>query len=506
MSEDSSLIDKVLVANVKQIQPINMEDIKDIEDIKKLFFDGEKNIEQRTTFLEEINRRSVNCCREIVDTVCSMYYMFENSINKKLLQSIVKNKSIDIDCRLNCARSIYDKNREEGYKCLHLLTNSIESLPSPIKLELIKTLLESEINKENTIKIATSLFNDERLECEYRYDCIVRITKDIKKYIKKYIEQIYYNFITYQKNHTRYRIMCSQYLLTDKKSEHREKTMEIISSFCLDETLDYNLRADAADTLLKYGDKKHKDIAKDIIFLLGRENSLDKTVYGNRQNVHDEDIESSTLESLRFIFSINTAVNYTFEDVCDYILETINDLEENSKNSVKSSILRISLDQSLYNGYNLRSILLKIYTIISNHKDSLSLKNRLIEELIDMANTCSSGHVSRLVNIFSGFSIDENTNVVNLKIGIKKEIQSVLIAKINYRIKKIEDENVKEKILEELSSSGNISEKKNLSFFFRSHICEIEEEIRNDYISQSLLTEQQFAEYFREAVVFFEES
>lgn len=506
MSEDSSSIEKVLKINEKEIHFIDVKNIEDIEDIKNLFFDGEKNIDVRITFLEEINKRSTNCCREIVDRVCSMYCMFENSINKKLLQAIVKNKSIDIDCRLNCARSIYDKNRDEGYKCLHILTDSIETLPSPIKLELVKTILESEINKENTIKIATSLFNDERLECEYRYDCIVRITRDIKKYIKKYIEQIYYNFITYQKNHTLYRILCSQYLLGDKKSEHREKTMEIVSSFCLDEKLDYNLRADAADTLLKYGDKKYKDIAKDIIFLLGRENSLDKTVYGNRQNVHDEDIESSTLNSLRFIFSINTPTNYTFEEVCDDIVELSKDLEENSKNSIKSSILRIYLDQSLYNGYNLKSILVKIYTIISTHRDSTSLKIRLVEELIDMANTCSSGHLSRLVNVFSGFSIDENLNVLNLKIGVKKEIQSVLVAKINYRIKKIEDENVKEKILEELCSSGNISEKKNLSFFFRSHICEIEEEIRNDYISQSLLTEQQFAEYFREAVVFFEES
>ena len=46
----------------------------------------------------------------------------------------------------------------------------------------------------------------------------------------------------------------------------------------------------------------------------------------------------------------------------------------------------------------------------------------MIEELIDMADTCSSGHISRIINVLSGFDINGMT--IGINIGWKKQIQS----------------------------------------------------------------------------------
>ena len=53
-------------------------------------------------------------------------------------------------------------------------------------------------------------------------------------------------------------------------------------------------------------------------------------------------------------------------------------------------------------------------------KDDLML--RMCEELIDMSDTCTTGHIYRIVNIFSGYDID-------IKIPVEEEVKSCIFAR-----------------------------------------------------------------------------
>ena len=59
------------------------------------------------------------------------------------------------------------------------------------------------------------------------------------------------------------------------------------------------------------------------------------------------------------------------------------------------------------------------------------MKDRLLEELVDMSGTCSSGFASRLVNVISGFGD------FNIRISWKDQIIANLTGRLNAKIKNI---------------------------------------------------------------------
>lgn len=308
--------------------------------------------------------------------------------------------------------------------------------------------------------------------------------------------------MTNSKNFTRYRILSCQYLFLNNK--YRDIVQKFLIEVCTDSGIDYNLRADASDTLLKHGDSDSRQIAREILLVLGRQNSFMKTTYGNSQNVHDEFIDDSIDKSLKSIMSIKIKEVIDFEK-CVQGIESlcIESYNKTQCDYVKSSIYRISVDQTLYNGYTLRSIASKVYSIIIVHENRESLLSRLVEELIDMSNTCSTGHISRLVNVFSGFMVDGV--VFNINIGIKKEIQNVLISSISNLINKMTDIDLRDKIVDEMSQSGNISQKPHLSYIFRQNLLSLESNLYSQYVDSKMIDVDTFREYFRDAVSFFEE-
>ena len=105
-----------------------------------------------------------------------------------------------------------------------------------------------------------------------------------------------------------YRILSAQYLLQncilDKDSI--ETIQKIILSFAQDIELDYDLRADAADLLLVLGTDEYKNIGRHIIVSLGNIDGNVKSVYDNKQNVHNQKIEESVKKILEVLLSFPT--------------------------------------------------------------------------------------------------------------------------------------------------------------------------------------------------------
>ena len=99
-------------------------------------------------------------------------------------------------------------------------------------------------------------------------------------------------FLNNIKNFTMYRILSAQYLLQnyDLDEDNLKNIQNIILSFAQDIELDYDLRADAADLLLVLGTDDYKNIGRHIIVSLGNIDGNVKSVYDNKQNVHNQKI------------------------------------------------------------------------------------------------------------------------------------------------------------------------------------------------------------------------
>ena len=61
------------------------------------------------------------------------------------------------------------------------------------------------------------------------------------------------------------------------------------------------------------------------------------------------------------------------------------------------------MDKAYYFNNTLSTIIVKLWSYIKNNENKKEMKKRLLEELEDMSGTCSSGFLSRLINVLSGF-------------------------------------------------------------------------------------------------------
>jgi hypothetical protein len=480
-------------------------------ELQKLFFDGEKSISFRSSVLHRLWTLNPEICLESTNKICSMFSFSKTSVFRKLLSYIVTESDNDISIRTECARVLYDDNKENGYQCFLCICNDkrAHSLSTPIRIDIIRTLMETDKHYNETLKLFIQILTDKKLPCEYRYKTLLSIQRDTtRSCIPKYIDEAYFTFVECNDITTNFRILASQYLLQKPGYPLKSKVEDIIIGFATDTALDYNIRADASDLLIRCGTPRGKIVGKEIITLLGRDNvGKNLNVYTNLQNVHDENIDASIESILLQISSIKCKekdgkfIDLSF--IWSEIETMTSRLSQEDRDKINSSLLRISIDQQIYSGsQTLKSVFCKVWQIIGEHTERDSLYIRMIDELIDMADTCSSGHLSRIVNILSGFTV--NGNIVSINIGWEKQLQSNLVARLNARIKLVDDEEKKYAILEEMMTPGGLDTKPKLSEFFRTNLLNIRDELYSEFVGEKHISDEQFEEYFRNAIEFFE--
>jgi hypothetical protein len=255
-----------------------------------------------------------------------------------------------------------------------------------------------------------------------------------------------------------------------------------------------------------------------------------KTVYDNAQNVHNKKIEESALPIIRFLLQKDQQNTQTYEMVTAEIDKLLIDRKIDSKN-IKLSLNRIAIDRSLYHNTSLTTILTKLLFYITSHENEDTkeeLLKRLWEELEDMAGTCSSGFLMRLLNTLSGFE-----EGLSLQISYEEQIVANFVGRLNYYTKyitssdspffheKYEDvlklcgcgldkeskedivETFQENVLAEMTeNTSNWSSRLNFSLFFRTYLSKLREELYQEF--KSFVTDTEFDLAIRRAISTYE--
>lgn len=365
-----------------------------------------------------------------------------------------------------------NKRRDFAFSAINYICDYIYDLPTPCRVNAICTLMQHENYHDHATTLFLQITNDVKLDVDYRYKIILDLENKPKINYIPFAKAACLSFFNQISNATRYRILAGQYLL--RKCELEEDMMThvqiILLGFANDTLLDYNIRADAADVILSLGSDENKLIARNIIMDLGREgkSSNPRTIFENAQNVHTSSFEKSVLEILEFLNSVpiisiddNMITFYDVKQAIDDILASLIGMP--SDLSIKCSLCncvrglsqnidekpsfcsdkckkifermtrvdialnRIFLDRAVYSKFNcsLSSILVRLWSFILSHEHTDELKLRLIEELDDMAGTCSTGYASRLVNVLSGFTD------FNMRMSWEDQITANLAARLN---------------------------------------------------------------------------
>jgi len=504
-----------------------------MEEIQKQVFDifNENDIKLQNLLILYKNSTD-NLFLESLNTLTNIYN-FQPTLTLLNLLILLLNSEISYIYKIQILECIYLENQ---YLTIHyiykfFIINNI-FYNNFIFINLLKYILQKNININNLDKFLENLlifdesllqlntqniynyfisniFDNNILDINDRYKILINFTNNTD--ISNYYIIKFYKYWVFNQNVNTFKILGSQYLLINN-NEDINKIYDILLNICNNNDLDYNLRADSADLLLRYGNTDIKSIARDIIILLGKDSFKFKTIYNNKQNVHNIEIDNSIkifLDSLTNIDSQNLNIN----DINIFLL-SLKNYNDHEINAINGSILRIKIDNSLYNNLTLLNIFYKIYIKVCNynepHKSTLLL--RINEELIDMFNTCSSGHLSRLVNVLSGF---EDT----IKISFYDQIKSNLFARLYSRIQKIttndnykiiKGEKIKMNILEIEEYQNNIIDeltslnKPNLLKFLNDNIFDIHKELYVEFVPL-YLNDNTFTEYIRKAVIEFED-
>jgi predicted house-cleaning noncanonical NTP pyrophosphatase (MazG superfamily) len=237
--------------------------------------------------------------------------------------------------------------------------------------------------------------------------------------------------------------------------------------------------------------------AQQIIHEIGEngQSELEKTIYSNKENVHMlNDSFKTFIEKChtKYVGKLMKIV-----DICEFIedLATQLNISEDSIFKIRQSLDRIMLEPTLHTARKIPTsdIFRLIKYLIDNHPSKEQLQIRLLEELEDMANTCSSGHAKRLVNVMVGF-----TDELEGSIDIKDQFIANIKARIMATIRHLTDDDLRDSLLESMASTGD--EK----LLFNNHVkavcVNIEKELCEEFVTEGWLSEKKFNVIFKETV------
>lgn len=298
-------------------------------------------------------------------------------------------------------------------------------LPQPeydtIKKEY-NNILENDTYLQDTLKTAHSRFLNEKLS----YDISNRI------YTNRYTT---YNPLMF--------LMILKHLLRSNRATAELKIEiknELVGIFNTPGT-NIEIKREIADILLNAGFTEEGNRLLDIL-RRDEENIIHTVdVYKDSQNVHNSTINQSVLSAgenlIQIIDLLNTysaklkteedpdEISYlrssltgvikditskTLNEVLDILPVNTDNAEEYltrkyPKNSyiIKLICDRLVFDTSIFSSYSLSDIFSALWTLISIHHNKDDLMDRLMEEMLEMNTTCTTGHLSRFINVIQGY-------------------------------------------------------------------------------------------------------
>lgn len=499
------------------------------EDYRKASIDLFNSLEKRLIYLKKYYELEKDSIGELISCIIGMYFFSRTVMLKEYITEICQFVDIPIIYRIDCAKSL-----ENGYCYVNKMFLEEEKemikLPTPIRVDAVFFLMDSEEFIEETREYFCKIISDMTIDDLYRYKTIQRLEtkfKDNKEKFVYYAKESSKRFLRNKRNSYIYRVLAGQYLL--EKCEPDVEIVDMIEEFLLqvaeNVNIDEDIRADACDILLQYGREHAKLSARNFLFILGGGNNSRNNIFKNAQNVHVRSIEESVLkiiEKLSIYYPHNGAKNYDFNSARDEILnkmkekqdEQIRKLEEKHKQEMKEleekqeiykqtiegALTRISIDRAVYGktNMNLMSILSKVWTYTQDSEFKEELEKRVFEELTEAYNKCSTGYEGRLANVFTGFTDD-----MNVTISFEDQVIAYLETRLNSKIMEIEDKDEMGVIFEEMTiPTSHFNLRTNFLRFFRENISEIRESMYQEFCSY--MTDTDYDMYFRKAIMHYE--
>ena len=445
-----------------------------------------------------------------------------------LLIMVVKSSDINSHERLYTAVTLYNRGYlQYCYDCFGAIAADKSVLVSH-KIESCRYLFgsESDDNKELAQECLLDIIETDLYPSDYRYKIIAGYISrtglatilNAKKIRVAYDEEFVYGlqvpFFFNEKNDPRDRILSGQHLLDMSPAtcslEQKEEIGNILLAMARNDAYDHNTRADAADVVVRLGTDKQVLTARDIITELGY-SAVDtsgktatslvdraRTVYNNSQNVHDEKlnecvekfIEKMRKEAHKFR---PRPYHEIHQEVSDLIRVSLQN-DPAKKIAAFKALNRISIDTATFTKYKVgiaeifTQVWLRIQTYPVGSDTRAMLDQRIVEEMVEMGETCSTGHSHRFVNVLSGVDVE-------LRISWESQIIANMAGRMQARIREIQDENLRNSVGMGMLRDADPEDVAAYKKFIGENLAILHNELRQEFVLDKphYVTDEEFS-------------
>jgi len=374
---------------------------------KALVYDLSQSSEQWMSAFLSLYKLDVDVAQECVGDFCSSFAESGVYSLRCACERIAQCREVDFLSRCKCL----DTLRDIDFTC-----------------RVLKM-----VHDDPTDDINYTVFADQLINCLYADDCVKQYSNDIEQMATAlFINQcvnwstkygVWVVLVRANNMSSKIKMGCGQQLLQRNKLtsytvltlqlfSFDDKTLKSICNRCKALT-DLKVKADVLDHLLTYPSTAND--ANEMLKELGEGmRTLDSS-----QNVH---MVSADVNAWLLTLTSVQVGSHTLGEVIAELTVRYDSPE------VATSLRRIELDNSLYGNvhYRLAGVLLRLYVKILSHPNCDELFKRLGQELTEMCETCSTGHLLRLMNVFSGY---DDTRYIT--VDPKIELKSVLNKRID---------------------------------------------------------------------------
>lgn len=356
---------------------------------------------------------------EIISKLLNIYTLSSITHIQQFLEWVCMYELIPITFRIECCLAIRDfGKRTLGYDLLYQLPIENEHYIIQVK-HYCDLLNESEKYKSVLNRLETILQNSS-IPSQHRYNIISKCSLHNIEYTK----QLGFTFLHIQEDNDmrKYQIMyCVFFITIVEPEEIYQYLLHIGNDTCLNE----DIRAEALDTLYHIGSDVIKEKTQKLLLDMGGKG---KTIYENTQNAHFSSIYQSAINIIKDLLDVLSKERIDMIPYEEIVVELTRIRPE-----LHEPLNRISMDPILFDEIqmSLSSILSVIYTYIQiqEHKEHKEeMMKRLIEELTETSEKCTTGYFNRMVNSLSGF------NNIHIRISWEDQIIATFISRFNQLI------------------------------------------------------------------------
>jgi len=214
--------------------------------------------------------------------------------------------------------------------------------------------------------------------------------------------------------------------------------------------------------------------------------------------MHDEHISESVAKFIEKMIKDASIRLRPYPEVQQEVADRVRDriTDKSKKFLAYKALNRISVDTATFTVHKvtIAEIFIHVWLRIQRYEGDVKnlLEDRLMEELIDMGDTCSSGHSGRFVNVLSAVDHD-------LKISFEAQIIANVAGRLQAKVRDLPDADNRASVAMGMMPDAEDEDRESYRKFIGPALVDLYTELYQEFVDAKYISETEFERHYKKA-------